>query len=114
FKAFAKYAADIIAHPTVYKAPQDLKVLPIGVAPPPTIDGPDGLLYEINRFLLQPGVTRTTNEEPADYVREMGAALDAALKELIETHPDMIVRVNAAPVPAATAPPRAPAPVPPL
>lgn len=96
FKAWAKYAADTVAYPEVYKAPQELKVLPIGALPPPTIDGPEGLLHELNRFIIEPGVTRAQNLEPADYVREMGAALDAALKELIETHPDRIVRVNAA------------------
>jgi hypothetical protein len=97
FKAWAKFAADTVAYMEVYKAPQDLKVLPIGVEPPPTIDGPNGgLLYELNRFIIEPGVTRPQNLDPADYIREMGAALDAALKDLIETHPERIVRINAA------------------
>jgi len=34
--------------------------------------------------------------ENADYIREFGAALDEALKDLITNHPDAIVRINAA------------------
>jgi hypothetical protein len=110
FEAFAKYYADVIAHPLVWKGPGDLKVDPAR-APPPSIDGPDGILREIDRFLLEPvpGGAKSGNFEPASYIREMGAALDAALKNLIETHPERIVRVNAARVLAHVARTGAPA-----
>lgn len=89
FKAFAKYYVDTIAHPDVHKAPQELKVA--GVAPPPTFDG---LVTDLNRF-IDP-VRYKGNLDPFDYLRELGAAFDAPLKEMMETHPDMIVRINAA------------------
>lgn len=112
FKAFAKFVADTVAHPGVWRAPQELKVIDPRLEPPPTLEDTErttGLLTEINRMLIEPGVTRTTNLEPADYIREFGAAYDAALKELIETHPERIVRVNAARVLAYVARTGAPA-----
>jgi hypothetical protein len=109
FKTFAKYYADVVAHPDVWKAPQELKVGGPNVVSPPTLDGENGILRDIDRFIIEPGVTRTTNDEPNDYVRELGAAFDGVLKELIETHPDMIVRVNAARVLAHVARTGAPA-----
>src|SRR5215207_2735258 len=66
FKAFAKFVADTVAHPGVWRAPQELKVLKVGEAPPPTLEGPEGLLNEIDRLLIEPGVSRTPNLEPAD------------------------------------------------
>jgi hypothetical protein len=109
FKAFAKYYADVIAHPLVWKASQEIKADPF--ARIPVIDGPNGILREIDRYLLEPvpGGAKMGNFEPASYVREMGAALDAALKNLIETHPERIVRVNAARVLAHVARTGAPA-----
>jgi hypothetical protein len=110
FEAYAKYYADLVAHPLLWKGPGDLKVDPTR-APPPSIDGPSGVLHEIDRFLLDPvpGGPKTGNLEPGDYIREMGAALDAAFKNLIETHPERIVRVNAARVLAHVARTGAPA-----
>jgi len=92
FKAFAKYYAEVIAHPDVHKAPQELKAA--GVIPPPSIEGPAGILAEIDQF-IDPARYKG-NMDPFDYLREIGAAFDAPLKELIETSPDMIVRINAA------------------
>jgi hypothetical protein len=93
FKTWAKYFADVVAHPDVHKAPQELKAA--GVTPPPTLDnGPLGILNEIDQY-IEP-VRYKGNREPFDYLREIGAAFDAPLKELIETNPDMIVRINAA------------------
>lgn len=89
FKAFAKYYVDTIAHPDVHKAPQDIKAP--GAVPPPTFDA---LATDINRF-IDPARYKGNNA-PFDYLRELGAAFDAALKEKIEGDPDMIVRINAA------------------
>lgn len=97
FTNFAKYYADVVAHPAVYKALQESKLGPT-TSRIPTIDwDPNtGVLRDLERFLLEPTpATKVTNEQ-ADYIREMGIALDAALKPLIETHPDRIVRINAA------------------
>ena len=104
FAAFAKYYADVVAHPTVYKAAQDPKVA--AGAKVPTIDyEANGILKELERFILVPNpFLRTSSDDPtpkvnadsADYIREFGAAFDAALKPLIETHPERIVKVNAA------------------
>jgi hypothetical protein len=109
FKSFAKYYADVVAHPDVWKWSQDPKVLKLGEVPPPRLEGPDGILHDIDRFLIEPGVTRTNNVEPADYIREVGAAFDAVLKELIETHQEPIVQINAARVLAHVARTGAPA-----
>jgi len=110
FAKLAKYAADTIAHPDLWKAPQDFKIEAPGAQKPLTLDGPEGLLRELDRYLLDfvPGTTRV-NLEPIDYIRELGAALDAALKNLIETHPELIVRINAARVLAHVARTGAPA-----
>ncbi|QJX00351.1 hypothetical protein [Frigoriglobus tundricola] len=110
FAKLAKYYADTIAHPDVWKASQDFKIETPGALRPPTIDGPEGLLRDLDRYLLEfvPG-TKTPNLEPLDYIREFGAALDAALKNLIETHPEPIVQINAARVLAHVARTGAPA-----
>ncbi|MDY3554597.1 hypothetical protein R5W24_003722 [Gemmata sp. JC717] len=96
FAKFAKYYAEVVAHPSVYKTPQEFKLDSPGTLHL-SIDGPNGILQDIARFTLEaaPGATRPTPEH-AVYIRELGAALDAAFKELIEKHPDPIVRVNAA------------------
>ena len=110
FAKLAKFYADTIAHPDVWKASQDFKVENPNVLRPPTIDGPDGLLRDLDRYLIEytPG-SKGSNLEPIDYIREFGAALDAALKNLIETHPELVVKVNAARVLAHVARTGAPA-----
>jgi hypothetical protein len=97
---FAKYYADIIAHPTVWKASQEFKIdAAPGTVPPPTLDGPTGIFREMDRYIFDfvPGVQKpNANPEPADYIRELGAAFDAAFRNLIETNQERIVRINAA------------------
>ncbi|MBP3954641.1 hypothetical protein J8F10_05005 [Gemmata sp. G18] len=98
FAKFAKYYADVIAHPLVYAIPQDFK------PPTPTtrhlaIDGQYGLLQDLSRFLKEPGPSDPkVGPDQAVYIRELGAALDAELKKLIEGSDSerRIVRVNAA------------------
>ena len=96
FTKFAKYYADVVAHPSVYKTPQEFKLDPPGTLHL-TIDGPNGILQDLSRFTLEAAPTSTrAGPDQALYIHELGAALDAAFKELIEKHPEPIVRVNAA------------------
>lgn len=98
FTSFAKYYAELFAHPLIYKAPTEFKDVktPSG-SPVPTIDGDAGILREIDRYMVYPQPdSRNVSGKQADYIREMGAALDAAFKEQIETAADAIVRINTA------------------
>src|SRR5262245_43656883 len=63
FKKFATYYADVVKHPAVWRAPTELKSVGPATAPIPTLDGPEGILRDIDRFLIEPGVSRTTNLE---------------------------------------------------
>jgi len=109
FKKFAKYYAEVIAHPDVWNASRDIKFDPATSLIPP-IDGPYGILHDLNRFVIDPAPSnRQLNVEPAVYLRELGAALDDAFKPLIESHPERIVRINAARVLAHVARTGAPA-----
>jgi hypothetical protein len=108
-KAVAKYYADVIQHPAVWKASQDFKINAPGVQIP-TIEGPNGILHDLDRILLDPVIGGTkVGADQADYIRELGLALDEALKPLIESHPERIVRINAARVLAHVARTGAPA-----
>src|SRR5262249_21962955 len=100
-EAYAKYHADLISHPHIYRAIQDpTKTFK---EPPPKLDDVFGDLER--RFVLEPnpavkaldgtGAIRVKAEN-ADYIREFGAAFDAALKNLIDGNADRIVKVNAA------------------
>lgn len=100
---FAKYYAGLISHPLIHKAAQDPALKQDGNGRDiPTVDT---IIKELGRFLLDPNpAVRTSSDDPrpkvrdwnADYIRELGAAFDAALKPLVETHPERVVRVNAA------------------
>jgi hypothetical protein len=100
FKTFADYYALMVAHPLIYRAMQDPSIkAPMDRAIPP-LDGDNGLFREIQRFILEPSLQNVmpnggVGRGQADYIREFGAAFDAALKPIIETHPDRIVRLNA-------------------
>jgi hypothetical protein len=98
FGAFAKYYADVIAHPLVHKAPTEFKSekAPGGLEIP-VLDGSTGILNEIDRYMVYPHPdARNVSRKQADYIREFGAALDATFKEQIETAPEAIVRINTA------------------
>jgi len=98
FLAFAKYYADVVANPMVYKAAIDPKSGP-GAPRIPTIDrnNQTGILLELDRiYILEPNLTTKVGNEKADYIRELGIAFDAVLKPIIETHAERIVRINAA------------------
>ena len=103
FANFAKYYADLVSHPLIHKAAQDpgLKQDANGRE----IPNVDSMIKDLGRFLLDPNpAVRTSSDDPrpkvrdwnADYIRELGAAFNAALKPLVETHPERVVRVNAA------------------
>jgi hypothetical protein len=97
FAIIAKYYADVLANPAVYRAPLELK---LGAGGPrvPTVDrnNQTGILLELDQFILKPAPGSKINAEKADYIRELGVAFDAALKPLIENNQERIVRINAA------------------
>lgn len=92
FAAFAKYNAEFISHPKVYSTPQEF-VPPKG----PPVPTSEQLIAEMSRSILVPLPTATppVASEQADYIRELGVALDTELKAVIERHPSPVVRVNA-------------------
>lgn len=97
FATFAKYYADVVAHPAVHKAAQEPKVS-TGGPKVPTIDWDNdtGILRDLDRFILEPVPGSKINAERLDYIRELAVALDAALKPLVEgKNPEKIVRLNA-------------------
>jgi hypothetical protein len=97
FAQYAKYLGDLISTPAIYKAATEFSPDPRN--PVPTLD-------QINndylaRYLLIPTPDGRVTRDQVDYVREFGAALDAALKKVIEEGPtnkeyEQIVRLNAA------------------
>jgi hypothetical protein len=94
FAVFAKHYAEYVKLPLIYKAAQDPSVKDSKDRPVPSLDS---VILEMQRHLFEP-ISPTGNVVPvdrADYIREMGAALDAALKPVVEENPDRIVRVNA-------------------
>jgi hypothetical protein len=93
FQSYAKYQAEIISHPLVYKATQDPTVRTDAIGRP--IPSIDVIFGDLQRFLIEPTPASKVTTDKGDYIREMGIALDAALKPVIETHPERIVRVNA-------------------
>lgn len=102
FQNFAKYYAEIISHPLVHKAAQDPSLkLDAAQREIPTVDA---IIKSLDRFVMDPNPyvrTSSDNLSPkvnvhnADYIRELGIALDAALKPIVENHPERIVRINA-------------------
>lgn len=97
FARVAKYYAEVVAHPSVYKTPQEFKLDPPGTVHL-TLEGPNGILYDLTGrlFLDRETLAPKVDADHLVYVREMAAALDAELKELIEKGTEPIVRVNAA------------------
>ncbi|HVL13428.1 MAG TPA: hypothetical protein VM529_12750, partial [Gemmata sp.] len=101
-KAFAKYYADFLAHPLVYRVIQDPAKLPQGVLLSSL--NIDEKIAEMGRYLAEPQPNNRSaadssqvryNSDYADFIRELGAALDESLMKLVREHPERIVRVNA-------------------
>jgi hypothetical protein len=98
FQGVAKYFAEIVSSSTIYRASLDPK---FGPAAPryPTLDHnrDTGVFFELDRYILIPVPANASkiNADKLDYIREFGIAFDAALKPLIETNPERIVRINA-------------------
>ena len=93
FEAFAKYHGEVISHPRVYSAPQEFAPAPTKSGTPvPTLDG---INADLSRLILVPDPPSKIGTDQADYIRELGAALDAELGKKAREG-DMIVRVNAA------------------
>jgi hypothetical protein len=101
-KTFAEYFAGVVSHPLVYKIIQDPSKMP--KFEDPAKFQIDRNIEELGRYLLEPhpsnrssfdsNVLRVTPEK-LDYIRELGAALDAALMRVVNEHPERIVQINA-------------------
>lgn len=89
FVAFAQYYAEAIAYPKRYTTLQDMTIL---VPREKTIDG---ILADLDENMFVPVPPNQVGTEQANYIREVGKALDDALKDVILKHPDRAVRVNA-------------------
>jgi hypothetical protein len=90
FATFAKYNADFIAHPRVYSTPQEF-VPPKGPPVPTT----ESLIADMSRSIIVPLPGGPVGVDQADYIRELGTALDTELKVHIERSSVPVVRVNA-------------------
>ncbi|HEY2909660.1 MAG TPA: hypothetical protein VGI99_05415, partial [Gemmataceae bacterium] len=88
FIAFAKYNAEYVANPKVYANAQE-------VLPSIRVRTVDDLQREITRVALAPLPDGRVGLDQADYIRELGIALDNELKAVIKTNPTPIVRINA-------------------
>jgi hypothetical protein len=96
FAAYARYQAELISSPVIYRATAEFN--PDPRYPIPTLEG---INAELTRNLLIPEPGGKVGADQADYIRELGAALDAALKKVIEEGPpnkeiEQIVKINAA------------------
>lgn len=96
FKAFAKYYADMVSYPLLHKAILDPSIKDPNGRNIPPLDGANGVMADMQRFIMEPLPRSRVTRDNADYIRELGAALDAAFKPIIETHPERVVRINAA------------------
>jgi len=90
FITFAKYQAEIISHPRIYSTPQEF-VPPKG----PTVPSTDALITDLGRSILVPTPNSNIGSDQADYIRELGVALDQELKIVIDRNPTPVVRLNA-------------------
>lgn len=93
FAAFAKYQAEYISSPRVYSTPQEF--VPSLTRTGELVRTTDEVIAELHRHILIPLPGSKVGPDRADYIRELGVALDAALKEVIETTGEPVVRVNA-------------------
>jgi hypothetical protein len=94
-KSFAQYYSDVIAHPLLWKSPQDIRAEIPPQFPFNALDGEKGVFKDMDRLLLVPEVNGKFTAEQADYVRDLGAELDKALSNLIQTNQEKVVRINA-------------------
>ena len=90
FTTFAKYQADIISHPKIYSVPQEF-VAPKG----PLIPTTETIIKDLSGFIITPTPESKIGADQADYIRELGNALDTELKIVIERSSVPVVRVNA-------------------
>ena len=101
-QAFAKYHADFISHPLVYKVIQDPSKVPQGMYLREL--SIEDRIYELGRYLDEPHPTnrssfdrtqlRITGED-VDFIRELGKALDDALIKVVNENPDRLIKINA-------------------
>src|SRR5262245_43304588 len=75
FVTFAKYQADIVKHPKIYSTPQEF-VPPKG----PPVPSTDALIRDLSLSIIAPLPDSKIGSDQADYIRELGIALDTELK----------------------------------
>jgi hypothetical protein len=100
-KTFAEYYANIVSHPLVYKIIQDPSKLP--KFEDPNTFNIDKKIEELGKYLHEPHPSNRTGfggglrvtPDKADYIRELGTALEVALMKVVNEHPERIVKVNA-------------------
>jgi hypothetical protein len=97
FAAYGKYLTELISSPIIYRATAEF--VPDTRNPVKTLDQ---INADLTRDLLIPEPAGgKVGRDQADYIRELGIALDASLKKLIEEGPpnkeyEQIVKLNAA------------------
>ena len=97
FQAFANYYGEMVKHPLIYKHAQDPSVKEPNLRTIPPLDGPSGLIPDMQRFIVEPtlfNASRVTKDR-GDYIRELGSAFDNVLKPIINENPERIIRINA-------------------
>lgn len=102
FAAYAGYVAEYVAWPRVYTAPQEFRSdpLPKGSPRPPAYTIDTLIVNLVDQNILVPVPGNPVGPDNADYIREVGAALDAALGPLPKSG-DPVIGINAARVLAA-------------
>lgn len=96
FAAYGNYLADYLSLPRMYTAPQEFRPDPLpknSPAVPKTLD--DLFRYDIDPLILVPEPGSKVGPNDADYIRELGAALDDALGKLPKAG-ESVVAVNGA------------------
>jgi hypothetical protein len=90
FTRFAEYHAKLISSPAVYRAGLDFR-------PDPKVPSLDKIVDDLTGRIAVPEIGSRTGTEQVEYIKGLGAALDAALVKVIDQQDaDPIVRINAA------------------
>lgn len=89
FELLAKYLAAVVADTRIYTAAQEFN-------PSPLIPKLDDIVRSFEGYIRVPAPGNRVGPDDADYIRELGIAVDKELGEVVRNSSDRIVRVNAA------------------
>jgi len=95
FQTFAAYFGAMIKHPLVYRHAQDPSIRAPNDRVIPPLEGVNGIIPDLQRFILEPNPKSGIDKYRGDYIRELGTAIDAVLKPIITENPETIVQINA-------------------